>query len=300
MPRSVLIGIDGADPDLVDEFDLPNIRSIGEPFEINTYGNSGPSWASVITGRKPKHHGIDKIRPQQTSQSWTGIPIWQKVDGYSGVANVPLTYPPDDTMRGWLVSSFMTPKNAIYTYPRDLYKELDSLGYEIDMWVEDHQNHPHGHYGTVPFEFSEEYRDHLLEQLDTVVRKRGEAFDWLLRNEPVDFNFLCFTCLDRVQHLAFEKKDVVENFYTLVDEQVGRILDLLDGDTEIFMTSDHGFQRIDNPDSNLTGDHRLLGVGSTNTGRQFENLLELHELVVESANRNDEVEKRLADLGYLD
>lgn len=296
--RTLLLGLDGLDPALVDEFELENIKSIGEGFEIKTHGNSGPSWASVLTGLAPDGHGIRKLEPQQTSQSWEGVPIWEKIDGYSGVANVPLTYPPRE-LRGWMVTGLMTPKKAIYTYPRELYKELDRLGYRIDVWVENHKNHPDGHFGTIPFEFSQEYKEELLDELSDVMVKRTRAFTWLVNNEPVDFAFLCYTALDRVQHLAFDDKETVEEYYLMLDHDVGKILEIVDDDVEIFVTSDHGFREIDLPDTDIKGEHRPEGYGNTNTDREFRTLEQLHKKVVESCGRREELNQRLDDLGYL-
>lgn len=296
--RTLLIGVDGADPKLMEEFDLPNMESIGEGFEIDTHGNSGPSWASVLTGLQPRDHGIKKLKPQQTSQTWQGTPIWEKINGYCGVANVPLTYPPDTDIDGWIVSGLMTPQNAIYTAPRELYKDLDEVGYRIDVWVQNHKNHPHGHFGTIPMEFDTEQKEYILAELEDVVERRGDGFVWLLENEPVDFTFLCFTTLDRVQHIAMDERNTVEEFYELVDEQVGRVLEYVGNDTDVFLTSDHGFQQIDMPDVDIVGEHRAEGYGATNTNAKFKDLEDLHRKIVASANRTD-VEERLEDLGYL-
>ncbi len=296
--RTLLLGLDGLDPELVDEWDLPNIESIGEGRVIDTHGNSGPSWASVLTGLTPQTHGVHKLKPQSNSQSWQGKPIWEKIDGYSGIANVPLTYPPQE-IQGWMVTSLMTPEKAIYTYPRDLYKKLDGLNYRIDVWVDNHKNHPKGHYGTIPFEFSQAYRDELLEEIDDVIENRTKAFCWLMENEPVDFLFLCYTSLDRVQHLIFDDKFMVKRYYKKIDRQVGKILEETPPDTEIFVNSDHGFQEIDMPDTDIKGEHREEGYGATNTDKHFSNLEQLHEAVVNSANRNTVAEERLDDLGYL-
>lgn len=299
--RTLLLGLDGLDPGLVEEFDLPNIKSIGEGFEIDTHGNSGPSWVSVMTGRKPKDHGVFTLKPQQNVQTWTGTPIWEKVDGYSGIANIPLTYPPDREIDGWMVTGMMSPENAIYTSPRNLYKKLDGMGYRIDFWAEpgDHENHPHGHYGTVPTFFSQEYRDDALKSLEMVIERRGEAFRWLIQNEPVDFSFLVYTSLDRVQHFVMDEMDIVEKFYKQIDDEVGKLLKILDSHVEIYLTSDHGFRLIDTNNTDIVGEHRIEGYGATNTGEQFANLEELHELAVNSANRSN-VEGRLRDLGYIE
>jgi len=296
--RTLLLGLDGLDPELVQQWELPNIKSIGEPFEITTHGNSGPSWASVLTGLQPDAHGVEKLQPQSNSQSWQGIPIWEKVDGYSGIANVPLTYPPAE-LDGWMITSMTTPQKAIYTYPRELYKRLDRRNYRIDVWVDTHRNHPNGNYGTVPFEFTQEYRDELLNELEDVLRKRTETFTWLMDNEPVDFLFLCYTELDRVQHLAFDDQDIIKRFYRMLDDEISKILEQLPPGVKVFACSDHGFQRVDLPDTDITGEHRMAGFGVTNTNRKFSNLEQLHDVVVRSANRNSEVEQRLDDLGYL-
>jgi len=303
MVRTLFIGLDGADPELVDKWDLPHIKGISEDndgFEIKTHGNSGPSWASVMTGLSPREHGVPTLKPGQTIDSWGGIPLWEKIDGYCGVANVPLTYPPDKNINGWMISGMMTPKRAIYTYPPELYRDLDKQGYKIDIWVKSHKNHPHGHYGTVPFEFTEEYREELIAEGREVLKQRGESFKWLLEEyTPVDMAFLCFTTLDRIQHLAFDNQELIEEFYMLADEQIGKVLSCIDDDVEVFLTSDHGFRLIDVPTSHLSGDHRVEGYGITNTGQKFRNLEHVHKLVVESANRTD-VDSRLRDLGYID
>ena len=296
--RTLLLGLDGLDPDLVEEYELDNIQSIGEGFEIKTHGNSGPSWASVLTGLTPDEHGVRKLEPQQTSQSWEGTPIWEKVDGYSGIANVPLTYPPTQ-LKGWMVTSLMTPKKAIYTYPRNLYKDLDDLDYKVDVWIDEHKNHPNGHYGTIPFEFTQEYKKGLLDRLTTVMRTRSNAFIYLINNEPADFMFLCYTSLDRIQHLVFDDEPTLRYFYNLLDIQVEKILDAIDDDVEIFITSDHGFREIDMPDTDIKGEHREEGYGNVNVpNNKFSNLQQLHNNVVDSANRNN-IENKLEDLGYI-
>lgn len=294
--RTLLLGLDGLDPDLAEEFDLQNIESVGKGFEIGTHGNSGPSWASVITGVEPSIHGVRKLEPQSNSQSWEGTPIWEKINGYCGIANVPLTYPPQE-IKGWMVSGLMTPNKAIYTHPPNLYKELDELDYRIDMWEDNHKNHPHGHFGTVPFNFSEDHMENKLEELKTVLEKRTIGFRYLIDTHPVDFAFLVYTTLDRVQHFTFNDKETVKEFYQKLDKEVGKLLEDIEDHVEIFITSDHGFRQIDMPSTDIVGEHRYEGFGCTNTDQQFKNLEELHEMVVTSANRNN-INQRLSDLGY--
>lgn len=299
--RTLLLGLDALDPAVVENVDTPNLDRIGEGFEIHTYGNSGPSWATVLTGVGPGVHGVRKLNPQSNSQAWQGTPIWEKIDGYSGIANVPMTYPPDTGIDGWIVTGLMTPQRAIYTAPRELYKELDDLGYRIDMWVENHRNHPNGHFGTVPFEFDADDRERMVDELADVLDQRGDGFVHLIEAHPVDFAFLCFTTLDRVQHIAMHDRETVHRFYRQLDEQIGHILDspAVTAETDVFVTSDHGMTEVDIPETTLTGEHRAEGYGATSTGERFGTLEELHNLVVESANRNDAVEGRLEDLGYL-
>lgn len=295
--RTLLIGIDGLDPDLVEDFDLPNIESIGDGYRIKTYGNTGPSWTTILTGLTDEKHGIDKLSPGQDRHTWDGIPLWDKVSGYCGIANVPLTYPPAD-IRGWMVTGMMTPDKSIYTSPPSLYKKLDERGYRIDMWVDSHQNHPNGHYGTLPFEFSQEFKEESLDELRDVLTARGKCFEWLLDEyTPVDVGFLCFTALDRVQHLAFDDMDIIEEFYKLADEQVGRVMEA-SNDADTFITSDHGFQLLETENSDLTGDHHWQGYAASSDGAEFGDLLDVHDSVVESAERSN-VEERLKDLGYL-
>ena len=44
------------------------------------------------------------------------------------VVNVPVTYPPEK-IKGCIVTGMLTPPNACYAYPADVYKKLKKMGY---------------------------------------------------------------------------------------------------------------------------------------------------------------------------
>ncbi|MDE3198890.1 MAG: alkaline phosphatase family protein, partial [Acidobacteriota bacterium] len=50
-----------------------------------------------------------------------------------------------------------------------------------------------------------------------------------------------FDTTDRVQHMCFERRDVIDNLYRDMDRIVGETLKYADPDTALFVLSDHGF-----------------------------------------------------------
>jgi predicted AlkP superfamily phosphohydrolase/phosphomutase len=195
-----------------------------------------PAWASMMTGKNPGRLGyFDLLKRNGYGVEPNGHcygthdPIWQILNRYgirTGVMNLPGTYPPME-VDGFMVTGMLTPsKRNTYSYPATLGEDLDITvkEYEIDV--------PQWQY------FDEEI---FIKDIYKVTEKRGRAAEYLIRHLPCEFYAIVFTSSDRIQHVLWDKRDVIEAYWEELDRVVGRILELLGEDTTIFVVSDHGF-----------------------------------------------------------
>ncbi len=147
------------------------------------------------------------------------------------LVGVPPSYPPKP-INGYLVSCFITPDASVnYTYPKEL------KGGEIERLV-----------GEYIFDvvFRKENRDEVKEQLWEMTKKRFEVIRYLIQEKEWDYFQFVDIGLDRVHH-AFWKyfdenhhryppdddnqyKNVIPDYYRLLDKEVGETLELLDLD----------------------------------------------------------------------
>lgn len=262
-PKVFIIGIDGATFDLVDpwvaEGRLPHLGRLMRdgargPLESTIIPNSFPGWTSCTTGVNPARHGIFNalIRKDLHEYRMSVVNsrdiryerIWQTLsrDGYRvGVMNVPCSYPPVP-VNGFLVGGMLSPSlDSDFTHPEGLIREVvEATGdYVIDL----RSKH-------IP---REQMRDELLYSTE----KRGAAMDYLIRTRDLDFAMLVFTETDRAQHYFWADMDpthpahteergrrfgdVIRLVYEAVDAQVGRLLETVGPDCQVYVVSDHGF-----------------------------------------------------------
>lgn len=227
--KFLIIGLDGADPYLVEEADMSNLKSIGKIQRIKTYSNSGPAWASLVTGVQPQKHGVGLLTETTKLSDLKAPPIWEKVKGMFGVANLPIADRPA-RINGWFVAGILCPSVARCTYPASLSKKLLKLGYEIALeggpWVE---------------QDPEVGNEFLQREWKRILPKRTRVFKYLLERHPVDSALLIYTCLDSIQHRLMHDKEKVFKWYLRVDKEIGKLLDLEHENT--ILVSDHGFER---------------------------------------------------------
>jgi predicted AlkP superfamily phosphohydrolase/phosphomutase len=262
-PKVLVVGIDGATFDLIDpwvrEGRLPALASLLErgargPLRSTVIPNSFPGWTSCTTGVNPAKHGIFNalIRKELHSYKMSVVNardirverIWQILsrDGFRvGVMNVPCSYPPVE-VNGYLIGGMLSPSlDSDFTHPPGIMKEIvaETGDYVIDLQTKH-----------IP---REQMRDELLYSVD----KRGDAMRYLLREHDVDFAFWVFTETDRAQHYFWADMDAahpahdperaarvgstIRDVYERVDAQLGRLLDIVSDDTQVFIVSDHGF-----------------------------------------------------------
>jgi len=258
-----VIGLDSAPPELLfNEFleDLPNIRKILEksiygPMKSCIPAITIPAWMCMATGKTPGELGLYGFRHRKNN-SYKDIwiahslmvkekAIWDYLGekGYKSIlVGVPPSYPPKK-INGWLISCFITPDSSVnYTYPANLKSEVENL---VGEYVFD-------------VVFRKEDRDRVIEEVWEMTEKRFEVIRYLLQEK--DWNLFWFVeiGLDRIHH-AFWKyfdenhhlhepnskyKNVIRDYYKLLDREIGKTLKLIDEDTAIAIVSDHGIKRM--------------------------------------------------------
>ncbi len=259
--RVFVIGLDSAPPELLfNEFDLPNIRkllrkSIYGPMKSCIPAITIPAWMCMATGKTPGELGLYGFRHRKGNsydEIWIAHSLMVKekaVWDYAGerglksvVLGVPPSYPPKK-INGWMIGCFITPDSSTnYTYPPELKREIERV---VGEYVFD-------------VVFRKENREEVKEKIWEMTEKRFELVRYLLETKDWDFFEFVEIGLDRVHH-AFWKffdenhhlhepdspfKNVIPDYYRLLDREIGKTLKLLDEDTAVLIVSDHGIKRM--------------------------------------------------------
>ncbi len=258
-----VIGLDSAPPELlfhrfIDE--LPNIRkivnrSIHGPMRSCVPAITIPAWMCMATGKTPGELGLYGFRHRKGNsynEIWIAHSltvkekaIWDYLGekGYKSIlVGVPPSYPPRK-IKGFLISCFITPDSSVnYTYPQELKGEVERLVGEYIFDVV----------------FRKEERDEVKEKIWEMTEKRFEVVRYLIQEKDWDFFEFVEIGLDRIHH-AFWKyfdenhhlhepnskyKNVIPDYYKLLDREIGKTLKLLDEDTAIAIVSDHGIKAM--------------------------------------------------------
>lgn len=260
--KLLVIGLDSAPPSLV----YNRFRDSLPTLSILTSGNKAilrsshppitiPAWAVMVTGKSPGELGLYGFRHRKpgsyndvyiaSSRSIKSPAIWD-LAGREGlksvVVGVPPSYPPRP-IRGAMVGCFITPgPESPYTFPPRLKGEMESaLG---------------------PYIFDAEYRsddkESIIGNLWKMTKYQFRAYRFLMKRLKWDFFMFVQIGVDRVQHAfwGYMDKDhhkytpgnryenVIEEYYRLVDEELGKMIKETPADAVIAVVSDHGAKRM--------------------------------------------------------
>jgi predicted AlkP superfamily phosphohydrolase/phosphomutase len=262
--KILVIGLDCAAPELLlgDER-LMNFQRL---MELGCYGRlesiippiTIPAWMCMATSQDPGSLGVYGFR-NRMDYSYEGLQIvnskairemtlWDQLareGGRSIVIGVPPSYPPRK-VNGISVGCFMTPdpNRNVYTHPAKVQAEIASLVGEYPVDVKG---------------FRTDKKDWLKDQIYDMSRKHFEVARHFMQNEEWDYFQFVEIGLDRIQHgfwqyhdpehVLYEPgnpyQDVIRDYYLYLDEELGRIFELLDDETVVLVVSDHGAQRLD-------------------------------------------------------
>jgi len=256
MQKVVLIGVDGATPDLVDKWTnegkLPNFQKLQEngtwgKLKSTTPPFSAPAWTSIVTGCNPGKHGIygfestGTLEPHLINSHHRMVPaIWSfltNIGMRSIVVNVPSTYPPEK-INGTMITGLLTPsRDSNFTYPENIKERLTAgdLGdYELEQfWLEDFSRSRMKKYAP----------EKLLNHINKQMASRSQVGLNLMDELDWDFTMIVFRGTDTAQHFLFDKKDLLLSCYQKVDGLIGEIINRTP-DALFFIVSDHGFEEI--------------------------------------------------------
>lgn len=259
-----VIGLDSAPPELLfNRFteDLPNIRKLLEksiygPMKSCIPAITIPAWMVMATGKTPGELGLYGFRHRKKgtyNDIWIAHSLMVKeraVWDYIGeegknsiLVGVPPSYPPKK-IRGCMVGCFITPDTeSDYTFPGELKGEIERLVGEYIFDVV----------------FRKDERDEVKEKIWEMTEKRFEVIRYLIENREWDFFEFVEIGLDRVHHAFWkyfdeshhlhepnsEYKNIIEDYYRLLDGEIGRTLKLIDLDeTAVIIVSDHGVRAM--------------------------------------------------------
>lgn len=269
--KVVMIGLDGLNPDLVYQWkgELPNLSKLMEEGIYGKIKSTVPpitpqAWSCILTGKNPGHFGYwdftyrddysygqselvnSRVRDERVDT------IYEILSGYNkkvAIINVPVTYPPPEIPGGYSISSFMIPNlNKQFTYPVSLKKEIEKI---IGQYIIDAS--------TSDMNFRQMNKEVVLKRIYDMDKQRFELTKYFIKEKECDFVFTVIMGTDRMPHLFYRYFDknhrrytphpkyesALKNHYKFCDESIGEILNLVDEDTAMIVTSDHSVQRLD-------------------------------------------------------
>jgi predicted AlkP superfamily phosphohydrolase/phosphomutase len=257
--RLIVIGLDCASPRLLfHQYKglLPNLERLCEggwwgEVESCVPPITVPAWMVMFTGKEPGELGMYGFRNRipgtynetrvADSTSLHAPALWDEAAAAgmrSCLMGVPPSYPPFE-VKGDLISCFLTPgTDRPYTYPRGLAVELEEqeLTYVPDV------------------AFRKENKAEILASLREMTTGHFEIASYLAEEHPWDLFVMVEIGLDRVQHAFWRYQDpshhlyeagtpfsdALRDYYVLLDEGIGELLEACGPDTAVAVVSDHG------------------------------------------------------------
>jgi len=229
---------------LMDRAQRAPLRTTDPPISV-------PSWPVMFTGVDPGTLGFYGFRHRRpgsyfdtyvpTSKQLPVPTVWElasRAGRRVAVIGMPTGYPPIP-VNGVFLSDFLTPPGARdYAFPAELAEEIEAK------------------FGPYPFDvvFRSGAREELYEQIVRMTRTRFDVAEWLYEREPWDLFAVHEIGSDRLHHAFWRHFDpahphfvpdsplahVALDYYRLLDERIGRLLDRIDDRTHVVLTSDHG------------------------------------------------------------
>jgi len=261
MARFLLIGLDGAEPSLLEPWmdagRLPHLAALRTrgcflPLESTRPPATFPAWTTCVTGVNPGRHGIidftemvpGRYALRFVNSTFRKAPaLWYILCSAGkrvGILSVPGTYPPEE-VNALMVSGFDSPVatnlDASFVYPRSLYPEV--RGWRFADFQETH--------------LGPGWHEHALAALQRKIADKEAIAARLLAREPWDFFMVVFGESDTVSHHFWLFHDpesprhrpgfetAVQQVYERLDAAVGRLIEAAGPDVTVAVVSDHGF-----------------------------------------------------------
>ncbi len=266
--RSLVVGLDGADPDLVSALGPGELPHLHELMRRGVYARlqslrppaTLPNWLTFLTGTDPAVHGVfdftvrDGYRVRFTGGSARATPtVVARLDRLGlGCACLffPGTWPPERLDHGVFISGWDSPvafeADGSFVWPPDLYREIVSR------------------FGPLRFDDTDELNAHrpgwherLPAALIERIQQRTRLAEWLLGRRAWDLFAVYFGESDTAAHHLWAFHDPgsprrparvtpgqasgLARVYRELDRALGRLLQAAGGSrVEVTVLSDHG------------------------------------------------------------
>ncbi len=263
--RMLVLGWDCAAPELVfDQFKdvLPVMTKLRQQ---GTWGElessipciTVPAWSSMLSSRDPGVLGIYGFRNradysyrQMTRADSSTVRVRRVWDYLSSaglesvLVGVPQTYPVQP-VQGTVVSDFMTPgTGSAFTYPAVFKQEVLRVTPDFHF---DTQN------------FRTEDKSHLLQQIIDLTEVQFRLLKHCIVTRNWDFFMHVNIGVDRLHHGFWRFHDphhrlhepgnpfasVIREYYRMIDQMAGELIELAGDQTAVLLVSDHGVTRMD-------------------------------------------------------
>jgi predicted AlkP superfamily phosphohydrolase/phosphomutase len=265
--RHLIVGIDGADWDVVDAIGPGRLRTLASLRSRGAWARQTsvlpfatlPNWTTFLTGADPGAHGVFDFtqrtgyRVRFTSGAARAIPTWiARLDAMGKTCaslSFPGTYPPERLAHGLAISGWDSP-----------------VAFEADrsfVWPVEAFDAITARFGPIRFDEVDEFdtdasrfHDTLGEKLATKVEQRAALYEHLLGERSWDV-FACyfgetdtaahhlFGCFDprsprHPEETSRAAADGLPRVYEAIDRALGRLIARAGDDVEITLVSDHG------------------------------------------------------------
>jgi predicted AlkP superfamily phosphohydrolase/phosphomutase len=216
-----------------------------------------PAWMCLSTGQDPGQLGVYGFRNRldysytklgvANSRSFTQPALWDLL-GQQGkkviLVGIPPSFPPRK-VNGISVGCFLTPnpQKDIFTFP-------PRLSDEILEWAND--------YAVDVRQFRTDRKHWLQAEIFSMSRRHFEVIRRLMREKEWDYFQFVEIGLDRIHHGFWQYSDpahplyqpghpfenTIRDYYRLLDEEIGQLLELADQETAVLVASDHGAKAL--------------------------------------------------------
>lgn len=261
MSRFLLIGLDGAEPSLVEKWmgegRLPNLEKIRARGAFLRCASTVPcatfpAWTTCVTGVNPGRHGVfdfTRMIPGEyairfsNATSRAAPALWNVLSDAGKrvcVLGVPATYPPEE-VNGTMVAGFDSPVctsvDASFVSPPSAYPKVK------DWRFADFQE------SNISEGWHDRARAKLLNGIETKERicrdlMARDAWDFFMvvfgESDTVSHHFWMFHDERSPRHRA-EHETAIQEVYERLDAAVGTLVETAGNDVVIGIVSDHGF-----------------------------------------------------------
>lgn len=148
-----------------------------------------------------------------------------------------MTYPVEK-INGYMVSGLLTPsEEKVYSYPKELMSKLKKHDYQIRVDYQNKRKLPNQQYII-------DQRFIILDRLYKLLKNRYLTLKELMNEEWDFFMFVFGQEIAMLQHLFFDRKDVMLKFFEKVDfyiDDLMKTFSINNINLYTFLVSDHGF-----------------------------------------------------------